>query len=41
MRQRYNLIMGIYNRENIAGLVQRIMAAKLKAASANFGVRAS
>jgi hypothetical protein len=37
MRQRYNLIMGVYNRENIPGLVQRIMAAKLKAASANFG----
>src|SRR5258708_17122810 len=37
MRQRYNLITGIYNRENIPGLVQRIMAAKLKAASANFG----
>jgi hypothetical protein len=37
MRQRYNLIMGVYNRENIPGLVQRIMAAKLKAASASFG----
>jgi hypothetical protein len=42
VRQRYNLIMGVYNRENIAGLVQRIMAAKLKAASANLeqGMRA-
>ena len=38
MRQRYNLVMGVYNRENIPGLVQRIMAAKLKAASANFVV---
>jgi hypothetical protein len=37
MRQRYNLIIGTYNRENIPGLVHRIMAAKLKAASASFG----
>ncbi len=36
MRQRYNLITGIYNRENIPGLIHRIMAAKLKAANANF-----
>ncbi|HEV2989032.1 MAG TPA: DUF3800 domain-containing protein [Candidatus Angelobacter sp.] len=37
MRQRYNVIMGVYDRHNIPGLVQRIMATKLKAASANFG----
>lgn len=36
MREHYNLVVGVYNRENIPGLIQRIMAAKLKAASANF-----
>ncbi len=36
MREQYNLAVGVYNRENIAGLIQRIMAAKLKAASVNF-----
>jgi hypothetical protein len=35
MRQRYNLVSGIYDRDNIPGLIQRIMAAKLKAASTN------
>lgn len=37
MRQRYNLVSGIYDRDNIPGLIQRIMAAKLKAASTNSG----
>ena len=37
MREHYNLVVGVYNRENISGLIQRIMAAKLKAAGANFG----
>jgi len=35
MRQRYNLLVGIYDQENIGGLIQRIMAAKLKAVSMN------
>jgi len=37
MREHYNLVVGVYHRENIPGLIQRIMAAKLKSASANFG----
>lgn len=37
LREHYNLVVGVYNRENIPGLIQRIMAAKLKAASVNLG----
>lgn len=36
MRKDYNLVVGVYNRENIPGLIQRIMAAKLKAVGASF-----
>lgn len=36
MRQRYNLIVGLYDKDNIPGLVHRIMVGKLKAADAIF-----